>query len=136
MFPWLRKLGALLCMAAIFFAGGGHWFVLQSVAWGRMLVDYSRTRTLSAAVKNTFDGDHPCPLCLKIRAAKQQEKRDPQPLPWSKPAKGPELLCQAAPADLPPVPAQRQPHRPTLALAPPTFTDPPPTPPPQAIVPA
>jgi len=35
---------------------GGHWLVLQSVAWTRMLADFSRQDSLPAAISKTFDG--------------------------------------------------------------------------------
>ena len=40
-----------------------------------MLHDYSRTGTFAEAVKKTFDGRHPCKLCLKIQKGAQEERR-------------------------------------------------------------
>jgi hypothetical protein len=54
---------------------GAHWVVLQSVAWGRMVVQYSQHVPLSQAVAQTFDGDHPCNLCKRISAAQHSEKK-------------------------------------------------------------
>jgi hypothetical protein len=68
---------------------GGHWVVLQSVAWGRMVVQYSQQVPLSQAVAQTFDGDHPCNLCKHISAAQHSEKkRNAQSV-----AVKPDLIC-------------------------------------------
>ena len=34
---------------------GGHWLLLQSVAWVGMIIDYSQNATLSEAISMTFD---------------------------------------------------------------------------------
>ncbi|MGA3179172.1 MAG: hypothetical protein ABSF38_02385 [Verrucomicrobiota bacterium] len=52
-----------------------HWTVLQSAAWVGMMVDYSRQGSLQEAVAKTFDGKHPCPLCLLVRAGKSSERK-------------------------------------------------------------
>ena len=68
---------------------GGHWFVLQSVAWGAMIVKYSQRTSLTEAVAKTFDGDHPCGICKGIRKAQDSEKkRDLQPASVK-----PDLIC-------------------------------------------
>ena len=60
---------------ALLAATGGHWMVLQSVAWSAMLVQYSRNANLVSAVEQTFDGKHPCPLCKKIAQGRHDEKK-------------------------------------------------------------
>jgi hypothetical protein len=50
---------------------GAPWAALQSVAWTTMLADNLRTHSLAEAVKQTFDGRHPCCLCKAIAAAKK-----------------------------------------------------------------
>ena len=70
----LRRLGLLFAALALFSIAGGHWAVLQTVAWAGMLRDYTqKTGSVAAAVGQTFDGAHPCELCLQIASAKQQE---------------------------------------------------------------
>lgn len=69
----LLRTGHCMVIAALFFALGGHWLVLQSVAWGTMLVENVETSSLSAALEKTFDGKHPCVICKSIAAAKKQE---------------------------------------------------------------
>ena len=54
---------------------GGHWLVLQTVAWSQMIVDYSRNAPIKQAIRETFDGAHPCDLCKSIQKAKQSEKK-------------------------------------------------------------
>ncbi len=63
----------------MFTACGGHWLVLQSVAWGGMIVEYSRTAGLTLGVEKTFDGQHPCDFCKVIQKSKHSEQtRDAQ----------------------------------------------------------
>ncbi len=47
---------------------GGHWGMLQVVAWTGMVITYSRDASLGEAVRKTFDGDHPCALCNEVSA--------------------------------------------------------------------
>jgi hypothetical protein len=51
--------------------------VLQTIAWGTMLSDFSRTSSLEEAAKKTFDGEHPCALCKVVEQSKQQEDKKP-----------------------------------------------------------
>lgn len=76
--------GLAAALVALFVMLGGHWAVLQSVAWARMLADFSRTESLGAAIEKTFDGEHPCPMCLKIRVGKAQEQKQAPVVKWEK----------------------------------------------------
>ena len=49
---------------------GPQWTALQTVAWTTMLANNLRTEFVTKAVSNTFDGEHPCPLCKALAAAK------------------------------------------------------------------
>ena len=72
-----RKLGLVCAALALFSIAGGHWAVLQSVAWAEMLHDYSqRNGSIAAAVEQTFDGQHPCALCQEIQVAKAKERKE------------------------------------------------------------
>ena len=71
----LLRFGRYVLIAAMFFAIGGHWVVLQTVAWSGMIVDYSRAAGLTAAVEKTFDGQHPCEICKTIAKTRQSEKK-------------------------------------------------------------
>ena len=63
---------------ALSFTLGAHWAVLQTVAWTSMVVNYSRTTTLSEAVSRTFDGKHLCKLCKLVKAGRGEEKQSEQ----------------------------------------------------------
>ncbi len=52
---------------------GGHWAVLQGIAWTGMIVDYSREATLWDGVRKTFDGQNPCNMCMAINRGMQEE---------------------------------------------------------------
>ena len=80
-----RKLG-LVCAALAFFSiAGGHWAVLQSVAWVEMLHSYSqRSGSVAVAVEQTFDGQHPCELCQQIQAGKAKEHKESPTAPATK----------------------------------------------------
>ena len=36
--------------------------------------------TLTEAVEKTFDGEHPCPLCLAVKEGQKKEKDDSKPV--------------------------------------------------------
>ena len=46
---------------------GLHWGVLQLVGWVSMTVEFARTAPISEALEKTFDGEHPCALCLAVQ---------------------------------------------------------------------
>jgi len=73
----LRRLGLLLSALAMFAIAGGHWAVLQSVAWAGMVSDYSRTDGFAAAVQKTFSGEYPCAMCKRIAMAEKQQEQAP-----------------------------------------------------------
>ena len=56
---------------------GGHWAVLQSVAWVKMLVDYSQSESVAVALGKTFDGAHPCDLCKIVSLGRAAEEQSP-----------------------------------------------------------
>jgi hypothetical protein len=55
---------------------GGHWGVMQVVAWSNMIVDYSAQDGLIEGAKKTFDGEHPCCMCKAIEEGKKQESQN------------------------------------------------------------
>lgn len=115
---------------------------LQTIAWGTMLLDSAeRTGSFKTAVEQTFDGQHPCELCLQIAAAKRQEvkdqsglQKDPQTAPQivkaEKNAKATLLadhpLAARICSSIVPWPS-------TAKLSAPSRADQPPTPPPRAL---
>ena len=77
--PVLLRLGHILLIIALLTATGGHWAVLQTVAWTNMLATNLSTDSLEMAVTKTFDGNHPCGLCKVISAGKKAEKKSAFP---------------------------------------------------------
>jgi hypothetical protein len=67
------RLGLVLCLIAGFQLLGGHWAILQTAAWVRMVIEYSKTEGVEAGITKTFDGKHPCSLCLSIAKNKEKE---------------------------------------------------------------
>lgn len=64
----MRTSKTITVLSLVFFLGL-HWAVLQSVAWVTMLAAYTGQDGFLMAVSKTFDGQHPCDLCLVIREA-------------------------------------------------------------------
>ena len=76
MSPVFRRFFQLVVVLALVLAVGGHWAVLQSLAWMRMAVQYSRTVPLTVALQKTFDGRHPCKLCQVVKEGKKADQRE------------------------------------------------------------
>ncbi|HEY5740899.1 MAG TPA: hypothetical protein VIS99_00030 [Terrimicrobiaceae bacterium] len=78
---WRHKLfhliGMPLMCLAIFSIAGGHWAILQAVAWARMLEEYSRGASIEVAIMKTFGGKYPCGLCRKIEEGSQKQESPP-----------------------------------------------------------
>jgi hypothetical protein len=74
---WAITVSLLL---AFFVANNLHLPILQVVAWSGMLVSYSRDNSLAEAIEMTFDGENPCPMCIKIKEARASSAADAQ---WS-----------------------------------------------------
>ena len=66
-----------LLIGTLFVSLGGHLALLQTIAWGNMLVAFSQTASLEEATKKTFDGEHPCPLCKVVKESRKQEDKKP-----------------------------------------------------------
>jgi len=64
-----------LAVVTLTFALGGHWAILQSVAWVTMVASYSQTAPLKAALVKTFDGEHPCSICKFVANGKKSEQK-------------------------------------------------------------
>jgi len=60
---------------AMLIACGGHWVLLQTMAWTKMIADFSQNGDLKSAITKTFDGSHACSLCKCIKAGKEKEKK-------------------------------------------------------------
>src|SRR5690348_13071416 len=71
----LVKCGNFFLVFALILALGGHWALLQSVAWVGMTIENSRGLPLKEALIKTFDGKHPCSLCKFVAEGKKSEKK-------------------------------------------------------------
>jgi hypothetical protein len=51
------------------------WNVVQVVAWARMFQQFSQVMPAAQALRVTFDGSAPCPLCKLSRSAQDNERK-------------------------------------------------------------
>ena len=72
----MRVIRMSAAVAVLVLILGLHWAALQTIAWSRMVLEYSRTASLSEAIRMTFDGQHPCRLCLAVREGRRAESND------------------------------------------------------------
>ena len=96
-----KTVGFVTCLIAILAMTGSHWLVLQSVAWARMLVEFSSRESLPNALAKTFDGRHPCPLCKQVSQGQQEERERNNQVPWEKPTQLPEFFCDSGRVTVP-----------------------------------
>jgi hypothetical protein len=76
-----RRFGKFFVVGALVLATGGHWALLQSVAWVGMAIQFSHTAALSVALQKTFDGKHPCKLCKVVEQGRKcSQEQDLQKL--------------------------------------------------------
>jgi hypothetical protein len=75
--------------------------MLQSVAWLSMIVRYAQDYPLREAITMTFDGQHPCAICVFVAEGMRQEAQQDQPhlLPLPRLESVP---CELGPALFPP----------------------------------
>ena len=66
---WLLRIGAV----GLILLMQGPAMLTQEIAWAGMLVTYTRDRGLARGVVETFDGEHPCAMCLKAAKMKNDE---------------------------------------------------------------
>jgi hypothetical protein len=70
-----QKLSLIMTLTAWLLATGSHWDLVQTFAWGRMIVTNAQSMSLGAAVERTFQPDQLCPVCKAVEKAKQQDER-------------------------------------------------------------
>ena len=71
----LYRFGKWFVIASLVLSIGGHWAVLQTVAWVGMAVSYCHESSFSDGLSKTFDGKHPCKLCKMVREGKKTENK-------------------------------------------------------------
>ena len=74
---FVRVFGFIIAFGAILHLGGGHWGILQGIAWAKMLVEYSQADGIGEGIAKTFYGEHPCAMCQVISKGRESEKREP-----------------------------------------------------------
>ena len=128
----IRKAGTIACLLAVLATLGGHWMALQSVAWVRMISQYSRQGSLASALCKTFDGRHPCDLCRSIQHGRQQEQKEHQDLPSVRLGETVDLLCDLRQPSVPLPPLAATPAVPFVPDCHDALPAPPQAPPPRA----
>lgn len=104
--PMRHRLSLILTLTAWLLATGSHWDLVQTFAWGRMIVTSAQSMPLLSAVKRTFTPEAMCDLCHVVAAAKQDSSAKNPAVPIKAPGKvlllcsptgfvthGPVLLC-------------------------------------------
>ena len=92
-------------MVAMVFATGSHWVMLQSVAWAGMFMRYVQVDDVGTALEKTFDGEHPCPLCHRVREGRRTDGEGP---PVVRPERRPEYLLTVEVVRVPLCGAERE----------------------------
>ncbi|MFZ0616117.1 MAG: hypothetical protein WAN16_06665 [Chthoniobacterales bacterium] len=100
------RLTTLMMALSLFLVAGGHWAMLQGVAWATMVHDFSRNGSLTQAVEKTFDGKHPCAMCKKIAKAKNSDASGEKAPVTVKIDKKAEVFVKAPGSELP-IPVSR-----------------------------
>lgn len=92
-----------------------------------MLIDYAQRTSLTKAIEQTFDGQHPCDLCKRVIAGHHSEKKNDTATVKAKP----DLIC--ALQSLAIVPPSCDCEFPGVILADAISISSPPTPPPRVV---
>lgn len=74
----LPRIARLVVVAAICLSLGMHWALLQGIAWTGMLISYARDGAVMEAVQKTFDGQHGCALCKKVKEGRDSSGKQSQ----------------------------------------------------------
>lgn len=67
------RLAKWIVVVALVVSVGGHWGILQTVAWIGMAVEFSRDASISVALEKTFNGKNPCKVCKLVEQGKKAE---------------------------------------------------------------
>ncbi len=74
----LPRIARLVVVGAICLSLGMHWVLLQGIAWTGMLISFAKDGTVMEAVQKTFDGQHGCALCKKVKEGRDSNPELPQ----------------------------------------------------------
>ena len=72
----LRRFVTAVLFCTVAFLALGPRTQLQCVAWASMFVHKSAEQTAKVAITETFDGQHPCALCLAIDDVDEDDHLD------------------------------------------------------------
>lgn len=124
----MRSMARAATIVALCLSLGLHWLALQSLAWTTMLMENVWHAQLSEAVAKTFDGSHPCHLCLAVVQGKKSEKKS-EALPASAKL---DLICPSRPQIWQPPFVPYDYGAVTLGIS--VRNQPPPLPPPRSLI--
>lgn len=114
---------------AYFFSIGGHWYLVQTVAWGKMFMEFSRTERVDVALEKTLSGKNPCKICRFVEKNRKSAE-DTSSIPFE--IKNKEWgLFHAVSSDVQPALSHRIPYGDVWLSV--TLNLSPPTPPPKAL---
>ena len=74
----LPRIARLVVVGAICLSLGMHWALLQGIAWTGMLISFASEGAVIEAVQKTFDGQHGCALCHKVKEGRNSNPEQPQ----------------------------------------------------------
>ncbi|HEY1050646.1 MAG TPA: hypothetical protein VGE39_12845 [Prosthecobacter sp.] len=74
----LPRIARLVVVATICLSLGMHWALLQGIAWTGMLISFAREGAVIEAVEKTFDGQHGCALCAKVKEGREADEGQPK----------------------------------------------------------
>ncbi len=74
----LPRIARLVVVGAICLSLGMHWALLQGIAWTGMLISFASEGAMIEAVQKTFDGQHGCALCHKVKEGRDSNRELPQ----------------------------------------------------------
>ncbi|WP_395717637.1 hypothetical protein [Prosthecobacter sp.] len=75
--PLPRPLAQRLVVMLVCLSLGMHWVLLQGVAWTGMIISFASQGTVLEAVEKTFDGQHGCALCAKVKEGRESSQKEP-----------------------------------------------------------
>ena len=72
----MRALGLPMMALALLSMLGGHYAIVQTMAWATMLWSYSQEgKSLLAGAEKTFSGEAPCPRCRAVKSSREREEQ-------------------------------------------------------------
>ncbi len=87
----MNRYAKLCLVTALILSLGGHWHVLQVLAWAKMMQERVPTMGVSEALTSVFGGVEPCDRCLTIR--EHRDDRNDSPASLLKSGKKIEIFC-------------------------------------------